>query len=372
MARPQKKGLDYFPFDVDFFDDDKISAVFVEFGLKGEIAAIKLLCAIYHNGYFIEWKDSVRIKLLKVLPGVSEELLEKIVNRLVRWDFFDKKLFDSAGVLSSRGIQKRYFAVTRRNKRIASESLPHLLIELPHAVTQFPHVETQLENVDSTQKEIKGDDNNSLRSSLSLFSSSSSSTTRVCEEEDKKKPMTVGGVSVTEAFRKLSSDRDWLLSMQKRFALDSKSINGWMSSFANDCKCRGTEMHQDLSDVMRHFNDWLNIKLKPGKGGILGGNPVTTAVKDYRRVWLQAHADLCQSVSADVCAATFAQMSFESFSPAEGSGNGILTLAIPSTGLYDILERPENIRRISAVFSRYFGNNFKLQYRLYNQKEQTE
>lgn len=358
MARPQKKGLDYFPFDVDFFDDDKITAVFVEFGLKGEIAAIKLLCAIYHNGYFIEWKDSVRIKLLKVLPGVSEDLLEKIVNRLVRWNFFDKGLFDSAGILSSRGIQKRYFAVTRRNKRIASGSLPYLLVDFPHAVTEFPHVETQLENVESTQKEIKGDDNNSLRSSLSLFSSSSSSSTRVCEREDKENPVSEGGVSVTEAVRQLSVDRDWLLSMQKRFGLEAKSINGWLSSFANDCKCRGTEVHQDLCDVMRHFNDWLNIKLKPAKGVVRNDNTVTTAVKDYRKVWLQAHADLCQSVSADVCAATFDQMAFENFSPADAS----LLLVIPSQGVYDLLERPENIRRIEAVYSRYFGKNFKLQY----------
>ena len=111
MARPTKKGLDYFPFDVDFFEDEKIAAISGEFGLKGEIVAVKLLCAIYRNGYFILWSDMLRLKILRDLPGVSQDLLDKIVNRLVRWEFFDKALFDSVGVLTSRGIQKRYLSV---------------------------------------------------------------------------------------------------------------------------------------------------------------------------------------------------------------------------------------------------------------------
>ena len=46
MARPNKMGLDYFPFDVDFFNDEKIVAISGEFGIKGEIVVIKLLCDV--------------------------------------------------------------------------------------------------------------------------------------------------------------------------------------------------------------------------------------------------------------------------------------------------------------------------------------
>lgn len=105
MARPNKMGLDYFPFDVDFFNDEKIVAISGEFGIKGEIVVIKLLCAIYRNGYFILWNDLLKFKLLRDLPGVSSELLDSIMNRLVLWGFFDKDLFDSMGVLTSAGIQ---------------------------------------------------------------------------------------------------------------------------------------------------------------------------------------------------------------------------------------------------------------------------
>lgn len=127
MARPKKSGLDYFPFDIDFFYDEKVVCVAGEFGLKGEICLIHLLCAVYRNGYFVEWTKPLRYKLLKELPGVSGGLLSQIVESSVRWGFFDKDLFDSAHILTSRGIQRRYFEVGRR--RISADaSLPYLLI----------------------------------------------------------------------------------------------------------------------------------------------------------------------------------------------------------------------------------------------------
>lgn len=132
MARLEKVGLDYFSFDVDFFDDEKIEAINAEFGIKGEITAIKLLCAIYRNGYFIVWSDMVKMKLLKRLPSVNLELLDKIVQRLVKWQFFDENLFNSTEkVLTSTGIQKRYFeAIKRRNQFKNLDNFPYILINV--------------------------------------------------------------------------------------------------------------------------------------------------------------------------------------------------------------------------------------------------
>lgn len=151
MARPNKQGLDYFPFDVDFFSDEKIEAISGEFGIKGEITAIKLLCAIYRNGYFILWNEMLKMKLLKNLPGVSSELLDNIVNRLVKWDFFDKNLFDSTKVLTSRGIQNRFFSISKRRNKPGE--CPYLIVNVYNNCT-----ETELLHTESTQrkgKEIK-------------------------------------------------------------------------------------------------------------------------------------------------------------------------------------------------------------------------
>ena len=125
MARIEKKRLDFFPFDIDFFDDEKIVSIFFEFGSKGELVAVKLLCEVYRNGYFLEWKETIRIKLVQKMSGVSVGLLDHIVRRLVKWGFFDKTLFDTAMVLTSVSIQSRYFASYSRQLR---PDLPYLLI----------------------------------------------------------------------------------------------------------------------------------------------------------------------------------------------------------------------------------------------------
>ncbi len=129
MARPIKTGLDYFTFDTGLFEDDKIACVAGEFGLKGELVAVKLLCAVYRNGYFLEWSEAAKLKFLRSVPGVSVGLLDQIISSLLRWEFFCRSLVESANVLTSVGIQRRYFEATKFRKQ--PEELPYLLIELP-------------------------------------------------------------------------------------------------------------------------------------------------------------------------------------------------------------------------------------------------
>lgn len=151
-GRPQRHGLDYFPLAVDFFDDPKIRALSAEFGCKGEITAIKLLCAVYRKGYFIRWNDRTQVEMLGVLPGMSHGLLLQVVNRLVKWDFFDKDLFNSANVLTSKTIQKIYFHAIKRRK--PSENLPYLLIppdELMCAKKDFMYAESHFMYAESQQ-----------------------------------------------------------------------------------------------------------------------------------------------------------------------------------------------------------------------------
>ena len=151
MARPRKAGLDYFPFDVDFFSDEKVVCIGGEFGVKGELTIIKLLCAIYRNGYFTVWNESLKYKLKRELDGVSGELLQQIVQALVRRGFFDQTLFDSDSVLTSRGIQRRYFEATKFRTR--DSSLPYLL-DLPrrnYTKTDISHWETPVSQPKSTQ-----------------------------------------------------------------------------------------------------------------------------------------------------------------------------------------------------------------------------
>lgn len=125
MARPSKNGLDYFPFDTDFFCDEKIVCVAGEHGDIGWIVALKLLVAIYRNGYWLKWTEAVRYKMLLENSSLSGEKLDAIIGSLLKWGFFDRGLFEKEGVLTSRGIQRRYFSIARRRKEAER---PFLLI----------------------------------------------------------------------------------------------------------------------------------------------------------------------------------------------------------------------------------------------------
>lgn len=118
MARPTKIGLNYFPLDIDFFDDEKILFVSGKFGLIGEIVTIKLLSRIYRNGYYINWGEDEAILFLKRLGSsdLTTEQLTDIVDELIKRDFFDKDLYNLHGILTSKGIQKRYFEAIKRRK----------------------------------------------------------------------------------------------------------------------------------------------------------------------------------------------------------------------------------------------------------------
>lgn len=114
-----KTGLDYFPFDINFFDDDKIQFVGARFGLKGENIAIRILCKIYSEGYFYKFgEDEALLFAKRVGDGCQYSFVNDVVYELVKRGFFDKSIFDRFKLLTSTGIQKRYFEAVCRRKDV--------------------------------------------------------------------------------------------------------------------------------------------------------------------------------------------------------------------------------------------------------------
>lgn len=234
MARPQEKGLKYYPFDVDFFNDEKIEAISGEFGIKGEIVAVRLLCAIYRNGYYIEWSELYKMKFLRNLPGISSGLLDAIILRLVKWGFFDKDLFNSAKVLTSYGIQSRYFEAIRRRKQ--SDEYPYRIDESPSGGMPQPKQKVQLNEV-------------------ALYPATSTlSTVHSASPDD-------NNADYFEELHRPSSMRE---NLCMRFQLTTEQLEEKLSTFLLDCKCRQT-VHQDCRDAINHFNDWLRIVVEAEK-----------------------------------------------------------------------------------------------------------
>ena len=117
MARPLKQGLDYFSLDCHM--DDKIKLIQAEFGLKGFAIVVKLWQMIYReHGYYGEWsKEKELLFAHDECSDCGVQLIDNIVAACVERDIFSKELFQKYGILTSKGIQKRYFsAITRREK----------------------------------------------------------------------------------------------------------------------------------------------------------------------------------------------------------------------------------------------------------------
>ena len=94
MGRPVKKGLDYFPTDVDFFEKEEIKFFSVECGASGICALMKLMCNIYRNGYYVEWsKDHEDLFALTQAETAGFEpacrLPDNLISSQARYGHFD-------------------------------------------------------------------------------------------------------------------------------------------------------------------------------------------------------------------------------------------------------------------------------------------
>ena len=112
MARPRKQGLDYFPLDVDFFQDRKIKKLKAEYGADGITIYIYILCEIYRNGYYIvadeDFIDSMADEL-----RMSVNKINLVLRFLLKRSLFNDKLFQSDTVLTSESVQRRYQFITK-------------------------------------------------------------------------------------------------------------------------------------------------------------------------------------------------------------------------------------------------------------------
>jgi len=117
--RTGKVGLDYFPFDCDFFDDEKVEFISAKYGILGENVCIKLLCRIYRQGYYLEWGEDECILFAKRAgDGFNQENVQKVIDELIKRKFFSESHYKKYRILTSNGIQKRYLEATRRRKEI--------------------------------------------------------------------------------------------------------------------------------------------------------------------------------------------------------------------------------------------------------------
>lgn len=118
MARIAKSGLEYFPFDIDFFQDIRIRKLIKRQGGKAVTVYALLLCLIYKNGYYMQWDDELPF-IGSEMSGFDEAYVSEVIKTCLALGLFDKNLYDTEQVLTSKGIQVRYCNIQRLNKRMS-------------------------------------------------------------------------------------------------------------------------------------------------------------------------------------------------------------------------------------------------------------
>lgn len=115
-------SIEFVPVDVDMLDDPKVSALMDDLGggdPSGEFAAYGRLMAIlvhvYHDGFYMRYGKFERRKLAKDV-GLSPEELDSFIGACIECEIFDAGMFER-GVLTSKGIQRRYFKAKKLGKQ---------------------------------------------------------------------------------------------------------------------------------------------------------------------------------------------------------------------------------------------------------------
>lgn len=131
MAGRPKAGLDYAGWSVNIFDGDtKIDKLLDAQGWIG-FSIYFYLCQMAYkfDGYFYRWTyDDSATTARRMGGGIGSETVRNTVGLCLQIGLFDKPLFDRDGILTSRGIQRRYTAAIQ-GRRVKTVIADYWLLE---------------------------------------------------------------------------------------------------------------------------------------------------------------------------------------------------------------------------------------------------
>ena len=260
MARPVKKGLSYFPKDVDFYNDYKIMDLLEKYGPIGVTVYDVILTEIYRHGYYLEEPiDRVAANVARIIGSkwVQKRLVSQVILDCGDIGLFERNLLQH-GVMTSVGIQRRYSTVTSRNKASKEkywliDEDGQLLLNSPQnkisaEETEVSDAETMVNDAEIPQKERK---ENKTKQNKKIGRELQSSPTQppvfrllmvngetypVYQGEIEKYQNLYPAIDVQQEYRKMIG---WIDSHPKNRKTPNgiqKFINGWLSRAQNSAR----------------------------------------------------------------------------------------------------------------------------------------
>ena len=296
MARPKKQGLDYFTKNVNFYQDIKIRKLIRHKGIQAVSVYEILLCQIYAVGYYLDWDDDLPF-IISEISDLQEDYIDNTIHYMLSIGLLDQDLYDKHHILTSHGIQERFFDFCNVAKRKVSDDIPYLLVNLNEKTvssekkdinsegtlvfseeTIVNSEETPINSVKSTQSKVKKRKDN-------LDSLDYPRDAREGERETKV-PTDVGDLkvcaSIDDEVTDLRNSPFWKEQVFMRFKFLNASdavLDQYFERWSGECKSKNIE-HGTLGEARIHFVNWLIIQEeKLNKNGRTNGTDNTNGYR---------------------------------------------------------------------------------------------
>lgn len=287
-----KEGIDSFLLDC--HTNENLSELEASFGIKGFAVIVRLWQKIYsEKGYYCEWIERSPLLFLANWfggnSGVDLNLIKEVIATALRIGIFNQELYDKYSVLTSEGIQRRYFDVVKRRSELT-------IIE-----------EYLLVSVDNLRGNVN---KKSISADKKAVNVSKSETSKGKESKEKKrelkskgadKPQGISMVSMIEA-RGFPAEleaviKEWAAyKTEKRQGYKETGFNSLLTQIANKVEAYGVV---PVINVIRESmsNNWQGIiwdRIRPttytnGNRGAPGiTNMTVEQFADHARRWAES------------------------------------------------------------------------------------
>ncbi|WP_262315394.1 Lin1244/Lin1753 domain-containing protein [Lacticaseibacillus parakribbianus] len=172
MARPIKKGLDYYPRDTDFVHKLAVRKIMKANG-PASVAVVDCIEGYIYSerGYYMSYDEDARF-LIADDVGVKELFVDEVVQKAVQVGYFDAGMFAGQNILTSTDIQKRYKSAAAQKKDSSIEPEYDLMQdeckddnEVSNPVN---YLETRVSKADNPQSKVKESKTNKSKPNDSL------------------------------------------------------------------------------------------------------------------------------------------------------------------------------------------------------------
>lgn len=130
MSRIKKRGLDYFPLDIDFMQNRLVRRIMKREGDGALATLVSTFSCIYGGeGYYVLTDAFFYEDISANLYHQTAEDVKRILTLAAEYGIFDATLFKECGILTSAEIQKQYLFSTKRRKTSAIDSRFNLITD---------------------------------------------------------------------------------------------------------------------------------------------------------------------------------------------------------------------------------------------------